>query len=85
MNNKKNKEDLPKKSYYILEVNGLMPVQVNFRVLAENEEEAYKIFDTRPDQATPMGQPKPMPGKIIPKKICIRNSVSALITWMRNF
>ena len=88
MNNKTKKQDTsmpPQKVQYIVEVEGLMPVKIVFKVMAENEEEAYKIFDTRPDQCTALHQPKPMPGKIKPKKISIRHYTSALITWMRKF
>ena len=82
---KQTKPGPPKKVQYLIEVEGLIPAKVVFKVMAENEEQAYKIFDTRPDQCTALHQPKIMPGKIKPKKICIRHYTSALITWMRNF
>jgi len=75
----------PKKEYYIIEVEGLMPVKARFRVLSENEEDACKIFETRPDLCYSLGQPQPMPGKIINKKISIRHSLSALITWIKKY
>jgi len=87
MTDKKQKppEKPPEKQYYIVDVEGMMPVKVRFRVHAFDEDDAYKVFDTRPDQCTPLHQPQPQPGKIQPKKVTIRHHMSALAKWMRRF
>lgn len=70
---------------FIIQVDGLIPAQVSFKVMAENEDEAFKIFESQPHLAQPMGPPKPTPGNIIKKKVQIRSAISALTTWVRNF
>lgn len=75
--------DAPKKEYYIVEVEGLIHAKVAFRILAENEDDAYKTFNSRPDLATPLHQPRLLPGKVQPKKISIRHNTSGLITWRK--
>ena len=87
MSNKKDKKinEPPKLHYFILKVEGLVPAEVKFRVQAEDEEQAYKLFETRPDKCTPLQSPRPLPGKIKPTKISINNAMSGLITWVRKF
>lgn len=79
----KNKE--PKKHYFIIKVEGLIPAEISFRVLAETEKQAFDIYKKRPELATVLHQPKILPGKIKEKKIQIRNAMSNLITWIKNF
>ena len=73
------------KRYYIINVEGLVPAKVDFRVLAEDEDDAYRIFENHPEKCTPLCPPRPQPGKIKPKKISIRDTASALVKWMKNF
>lgn len=84
MNTDKEKPD-PQPKPFIIQVDGLTPTQTSFRVMAVNEDEAFKIFENSPHLAIPQGPPRPMPGKIIKKKVQIRDAMSVLTTWVRNF
>ncbi len=87
--NKKEKPKLPEKPklhVFVVEVEGLIPATVKFRVMAENEDQAFEIFDKSPHMAHPLGPPIPHPGGRIKRtKISIRNAISVFTTWVRNF
>jgi len=94
MNKKQEKErrdrkdnGLPPKLYvFVVEVEGTIPSTTKFRVMAEDEEQAFEIFDKTPHMAHPLGPPMPHPGGRIKKtKISIRSATSAFITWVRKF
>jgi len=42
------KQEKPTKSLYLIEVSALVPATIKYRVLAENEEEAYRIYKKFP-------------------------------------
>jgi hypothetical protein len=74
-----------KKSWFVLTVHGQAPVLANFRVYAESEEDAFKIFDRAPDKAQLDGRPLIDFRMFRKKRISIKSTMTGLIKWVRNF
>ncbi len=79
-------DEKPKqKQYYSIKVEGLAPIIAEFRVLAEDEEEAYRMFEKQPYMVQPLSPPKPDMRKLIKKKITIKNMLTNMIGFVRSF
>lgn len=70
---------------FVIEVEGMLPAKISFRVIAENEEQAYEIYEKNPGVLNLIHAPKILPGKIIPKKITIRKYSSVIANWCKKF
>jgi len=75
----------PKKSWFLVRMEGTAPVVMQFRVLAENEDEAFKMVETRPDQIWPQGPPDVNMKHMQKRKVSIKNTLTGMINWVRNF
>ncbi len=78
------KEKKEKKTY-IIQVEGYFPAVAKFRVQADDEEDAYRIFDKYPNKVQVQDPPKVKDGKIIRKKISIKEALSNMIKFVKTF
>lgn len=82
MNNKQKK---PEKQWYSVRVEGMAPVTVEYRVYAENEDDAFNIFQTSPQYVQLQDRPRIDHRKIIKKRVVIKNLLTGMINWIRQF
>lgn len=73
------------KQYYSIKVEGTAPVIAEFRIYAEDEKEAIKIFDTQPHLIQLIGPPKPDMLRLQKKKVTVKNLMTGMIEWVKNF
>lgn len=77
--------EIKKKQAFVIKVEGLIPASVDFRVMAEDEDEAYEIYENSPHLAKALNPPKILPGKIIKKRITIKSALSVFTNWVKSF
>lgn len=68
---------------FIIEVEGLMPVKITYKIQAENEDQAFENYRSKPHTLQPQHAPKLLSGNIIPKQINIREISSMFTRWVR--
>jgi len=73
------------KEIFIIKVEGNVPVTVDYKIWAYDEEDAYNQFTYSKISAVPMNQPRFEMQKLRPKKISIKNLKTNLINWVKNF
>lgn len=81
----KTKKTPKKKNPYIIRVEGMAPITMELRVLAEDEDEAFEIFEKYPHRVQHLGPPQPNLNKLIKKRVAIKNMYTSIINWVKNF
>lgn len=75
------------KSYFNVKIEGTAPIVVEYRVLAEDEDMAFEMIDKRHmiSGVQQLGPPHVDLRKINKKRVTIKNIMTGMINWMRNF
>lgn len=79
------KQTKPKQHPYIVTVHGSVPITISFHVVAESEEEAYKVYENNPFSLQQIGAPKIEHNKLQKHRIDIRSTTSILVSWVKKF
>lgn len=70
---------------FVVRIEGQAPVVVEYRVYAEDEDEAFEIIDKFPFKGQLLGPPKPDITRLQKKKVAIKNLFTSMINWTRTF
>ena len=76
-------EKLPEKKWFELNVEGIVPITVSYRVFAEDEDKAFEEYMR--GNAKLLQKPSMNLQQLKKKRISIRNTTSALFKWVKNF
>lgn len=74
-----------KKDYYLVTIEGTVPISVSYRVYSFDEEDAYNIVNSSPWNAQIQGQPKLNLLKIKKSKVSVKNLLTGVINWVKKF
>jgi hypothetical protein len=81
---KKEAEEQPKqKQWFQVRIEGTAPVTAEYRVLAIDEDEAFKLVEQ--GRALPLNKPGIDMRRLKKNKVLIKNIVTGWINWVRNF
>ena len=73
------------KNWFIVRIEGIAPVIVEYRVHAFDEDEAFDIINQRPQQAKLQSQPRIDFVRIKKLRVSIKNLLTGAANWMRRF
>lgn len=77
-------EEKPKqKQWFQIMIDGDAPVNVQFRVFAEDEDQAFEMFEKGMVQMD--GRPQIDVRRMRKRKVSIKNLLNGLISWTRQF
>lgn len=74
-----------KKYWFSVRVEGIAPITVEYRIFAENEDEAFQTVEKLNYSSMLAGPPQPQLHKIQKKKVLIKNILTGMINWIRHF
>ena len=73
------------KQWYLVEYQGVAPVVVKLRVLAENEEDAFSIAETNRAQTYLEEKPRVDDKFMVKKKVSVKNLLTGIVGFIKNF
>ena len=73
------------KKWFMVNVEGLAPVTVQFRVFAEDEEQAFEALERHPHAIQMDGRPHIDMKRMAKKQVSIKNLMTGMINWVRKF
>lgn len=71
------------KQWFLITIEGNAPVSVQFRAFAEDEDQAFDMFEKGMVQMD--GRPQIDVRRIHKRKVSIKNLLNGLISWTRQF
>jgi hypothetical protein len=76
---------IPQKKPYIIKVEGMAPVILEYRVMAENEDRAYQVFDKQPYLLQLFNPPQVDKARVRKIRVSIRSQFTNIINWVKSF
>ena len=77
--------EIKPKKYYSVVIEGTAPIRLEYKILAEDENDAYQQWEQRKFSNPPLSPPRIDFSRMTIRKISIKEAYSSLITWIRNF